>query len=555
MDHFALKQRFFQSLYPSDDHISGVHPLVDLVEKVRCDAVGIQHYAGAGVNLRQWLKETTSISKETPSGLDLLTHLLYQHWCDIKWPSRLPASWRESLSELPWPDVIRHIKAAKEQLDKPDELMKMMHQILDLLAKSNTPLPYLEQPKKADLSDDKADNMPDESPSKKSQPQKKQNQTTYPNQDDMGLDDVDNSAEISMNDQVPDHFLEKSKAGPSWYDQNGQRPPPQGVGRQSALPKAGWGHNHPPLAPIPYHVFTRAYDEVIKPTDLLTPQELRRLSQSLDDQLHYLKGRLTRYARMLQRWLMAERQIGWSYDHEEGDLSPPHLSRIVVNPIQHRAYRQPIKRPWQDTVVSLLVDNSGSMRGRPIRIAALSTNILAKTLEKCGIKVEILGFTTKAWKGGQSRLLWVQQETPPAPGRLNDIRHIIYKSADTSWKKARFNLGLMLFEGLLKENIDGEALQWAYRRLVHRPEERKLMIVISDGAPVDDATLAANGSAYLDHHLQTMVQTIEQEGLIDLLAIGIGHDVSRTYKRAITIHQPEQLGTTLFQGLIQLLYH
>lgn len=301
-----------------------------------------------------------------------------------------------------------------------------------------------------------------------------------------------------------------------------------------------------------YRAFTTAFDSVSDAADLCDPEELVRLRFQLDQQLARLHGVVSRLANRLQRRLMAKQQRSWEFDLEEGILDAARLARVVANPTLSLSYKRERDTDFRDTVVSLLIDNSGSMRGRPIAVAAMSADILARTLERCGVKVEILGFTTSQWKGGRSREEWLRLGKPDAPGRLNDLRHIIYKSADAPWRRARRNLGLMLKEGILKENIDGEALQWAHQRLLARPEQRRILMVISDGAPVDDSTLSVNPGNYLERHLREVIRTIETRSPVDLLAIGIGHDVTRYYRRAVTLMDAEDLGGTVLKQLAAL---
>jgi cobaltochelatase CobT len=302
-----------------------------------------------------------------------------------------------------------------------------------------------------------------------------------------------------------------------------------------------------------YRAYTRANDEEIDADVLCDPEELSRLRQQLDHQLQHLHAVVAKLANRLQRRLLAQQTRAWEFDLEEGMLDSARLSRIIVDPLLALTYKRERDTDFRDTVVTLLIDNSGSMRGRPITVAAMCGDILARTLERCSVKVEVLGFTTRAWKGGQSREQWVSAgKQPPNPGRLNDLRHIIYKAADTPWRRARKNLGLMLREGLLKENIDGEALQWAYRRLVNRPEHRRILMVISDGAPVDDSTLSVNSGNYLERHLRDVIREIESREQVELIAIGIGHDVTRYYRRAVTIVDAEELGGTMMRKLTEL---
>jgi cobaltochelatase CobT len=290
----------------------------------------------------------------------------------------------------------------------------------------------------------------------------------------------------------------------------------------------------------------------VKSEDLCEPEEMNRLRAQLDQQLAHMQGVVAKLANRLQRRLMAQQQRWWEFDLEEGILDAGRLSRVVIDPSHPLSYKVEKESNFRDTVVTLLIDNSGSMRGRPISVAAMSADIIARTLERCAVKVEVLGFTTRAWKGGQAREKWVAEGKTPNPGRLNDLRHIIYKSADAPWRRARKNLGLMLREGLLKENIDGEALLWAYNRLIGRPEQRRILMVISDGAPVDDATLSVNPGNYLERHLRDVIQFIENRSPIEVTAIGIGHDVTRYYRRAVTINDAEELGGVMMQRLTEL---
>jgi cobaltochelatase CobT len=314
-----------------------------------------------------------------------------------------------------------------------------------------------------------------------------------------------------------------------------------------------------PPAPLPvsdadpnYQVFTTNFDEEIGAEDLAEPVELERLRAYLDQQLDPLKGAVSRLANKLQRRLQAQQNRSWEFDLEEGILDAGRLARVVASPTTPLSFKREQDTEFRDTVVTLLLDNSGSMRGRPISIAAICADVMARTLERCSVKVEILGFTTKAWKGGQSRESWLADGRAPTPGRLNDLRHIIYKSADAPWRRTRNNLGLMMKEGLLKENIDGEALEWAHRRVANRPEQRKVLMVISDGAPVDDSTLSVNPANYLEKHLRDVIAMVEKRKAVELVAIGIGHDVTRYYERAVTITDVEQLAGAMTEQLASL---
>jgi cobaltochelatase CobT len=324
-------------------------------------------------------------------------------------------------------------------------------------------------------------------------------------------------------------------------------PPDMGDGDQPARPDPS-GDNRA----ITYKVFTTAHDEIVAAEELCDPEELTRLRAYLDQQLASVSNVVSRLANRLQRKLLAQQNRSWSFDLEEGLLDTARLTRVITDPTASLAFKEEEDTEFRDTVVTILIDNSGSMRGRPIMVAAVCADILARTLERCGVKTEILGFTTRAWKGGSSREDWLKAGKPAQPGRLNDLRHIIYKAADAPWRRARRNLGLMMREGLLKENIDGEALMWAHQRLIGRPEARRILLVISDGAPVDDSTLSVNSGHYLERHLREVIGEIEAKSPVQLIAIGIGHDVTRYYKNAVTIVDVEQLAGAMVEQLADL---
>ncbi|GAB5388049.1 MAG: cobaltochelatase subunit CobT [Alphaproteobacteria bacterium] len=349
---------------------------------------------------------------------------------------------------------------------------------------------------------------------------------------ELGEGDSDGDGELEESEDIPSGGEEA--AGP-WDDEMPWQPP-----RRNDLPETD------------YVAYTTAFDEVVDAEDLADEHELDRLREMLDRDLSNHAAMVSRLANKLQRKLLAQQRRAWQFDLEEGILDAARLSRIVTNPGQPLSYKQELDTEFRDTVVCLLIDNSGSMRGRPIATAAQCTDILARTLERCGVKTEILGFTTRRWKGGLSREKWLQEGKPRLPGRLTDIRHIIYKSADSPWRRSRRNLGLMLKEGILKDNIDGEALLWAYQRLLARPEQRRIIMVISDGAPLDDTTLSVNASSYLETHLNDVVEFIEKRGVVELLAVGIGHDVSRHYSRTVRIMDVADLGSTMTRELSDL---
>jgi len=324
--------------------------------------------------------------------------------------------------------------------------------------------------------------------------------------------------------------------------------PEMGDGAKPSRPDMGGAGAFEPA----YKIFTTAHDEVVPAEELCDADELTRLRAYLDQQLAAFSSVVSRLANKLQRRLLAQQNRAWTFDLEEGMLDVARLTRVIIDPTAPLSFKQEEDVEFRDTVVTLLIDNSGSMRGRPIMVAAVCADILARTLERCAVKVEVLGFTTRAWKGGTARDEWIKAGKPPAPGRLNDLRHIIYKSADAPWRRARKNLGLMMREGLLKENIDGEALMWAHQRLIGRSEARRILMVISDGAPVDDSTLSVNSGHYLERHLRQVIAEIETKSPVELIAVGIGHDVTRYYRRAVTIVDVEQLGGALVDQLADL---
>ncbi len=371
------------------------------------------------------------------------------------------------------------------------------------------------------------------------------------NPDSTGEDDNDEDAEATP-EQSRDEQQDSSQARISSDDMADQE-----QGEETELPEGDAPMEAPPPAPASeadpnYAVYTAEFDEETKAEDLAELAELERLRAYLDQQLEPLKGAVGRLANKLQRRLQARQNRSWEFDLEEGTLDAGRLARVVANPTTPLSFKMERDTEFRDTVVTLLLDNSGSMRGRPISIAAICADVLARTLERCQVKVEILGFTTRAWKGGQAREKWLGEGRAAQPGRLNDLRHIVYKSADAPWRRVRPNLGLMMKEGLLKENIDGEALEWAHRRMIARPEARKILMVISDGAPVDDSTLSLNPANYLEKHLRDVIAMAERRKLVELLAIGIGHDVTRYYDRAVTITDVEQLAGAMTEQLAAL---
>ncbi len=382
---------------------------------------------------------------------------------------------------------------------------------------------------------------------------KDQEQTKEEDQNDPSLSDDDNEKENSKKDSESQKNEENFDMAESVIDSLDQNENNENI-KEKEIPQSPILNNNKQkiLKKEKYKIYTNEYDEVKDAKDLEKDEEIDRLRKSLDQQLTNLQNIVAKLANKLQRQLLAKQNRSWEFDLEEGILDSSKLSRIIVNPYQPLSYKNEKEMEFKDTIVTLLIDNSGSMRGRPISVAAICADILSRTLERCSVKVEILGFTTKNWKGGKSREKWNVNNKPSNPGRLNDTRHIIYKSADTPWRQSKKNLGLMLKEGLLKENIDGEALLWAFNRLLKRKEERKILMVISDGAPVDDSTLSVNSGDYLEKHLKQTVKWIEESSNIEILAVGIGHDVTRYYNKAIKIADVQELGDVMINQLTNL---
>ena len=389
-----------------------------------------------------------------------------------------------------------------------------------------------------DQDDDNSENQEQESPESGESPDSQDEESS----EGMQMDEAE-----EMADEAPDGAQEASEA------ETAELPDENDLGDADDASEPWQPKSQPAERKGPeYKPFTAKFDEIIDAPDLCDAEELDRLRAYLDKQLSHLGPVVARLANRLQRRLMAQQNRSWNFDLEEGILDPARLPRVIMDPMAALSFKQESDTNFRDTVVTLLLDNSGSMRGRPITVAATCADILARTLERCGVKVEILGFTTRAWKGGQSREHWLQNGKPANPGRLNDLRHIIYKAADAPWRRARKNLGLMMREGLLKENIDGEALDWAHKRLLGRSEQRKILMMISDGAPVDDSTLSVNPGNYLERHLRWVIEEIETRSPVELIAIGIGHDVTRYYRRAVTIVDAEELGGAMTEKLAEL---
>jgi cobaltochelatase CobT len=453
---------------------------------------------------------------------------------------------REKLTGLPPPDTAKGLvdvwrpfieeKGAKgfEQLEKVAENQAAFGRMMREMLKS------------LELSEDYSDGEEQEGDQEEEQP-------------DSGESDAEDSADQSEgDDEQSDETRAEGEDNESAESQEASETDEfdaDAEGEDMADTKEPWRPNTSVLDDperFGYKVFSKANDEEIEADDLSTPDELERLRAFLDKELRNLSGAVARLANRLQRKLLAQQNRAWDFDLEEGTLDPARLPRIIVDPLSALSFKRERDTNFKDTVVTLLLDNSGSMRGRPIMVAACCADILARTLERCGVKVEILGFTTRAWKGGQSREAWLAAGKPGNPGRLNDLRHIIYKTADAPWRRSKRSLALMMREGLLKENIDGEALAWAHNRMLGRPEQRRILMMISDGAPVDDSTLSVNSGCYLERHLRQVIEEIETKSPVELIAIGIGHDVTRYYRRAVTITDPSELAGAMTDKLVEL---
>jgi len=510
--------------------------LYDGLEQVRVEMLGGRDMAGLRANLEQLFR---SRSEGTEVGRDGNMAEIVELYMREKMlgyelaPAQVEQldAWRGWLGER----VDEIMPALHEQLDHQDLFARKVRELLaDLgLSEELVDLPEDTDPdedrdEEQSSSDDRADSTSGEQDTEASQ------------QDARSEADQESSGDSSEEDMSAEAMADENAEPGADSDQNDDAR----VNRPNDIPPGG---EH-----LAYRVFSNQYDEVVTVDELCGPSELTRLRAQLDATLARFEGMIGRIANRLQRKLMAQQQRSWLFDLDEGILDSARLARIVANPTLPLSYKLERETEFRDTVITLLIDNSGSMRGRPIAVAAMSADILARTLERCGVKVEILGFTTKAWKGGQSREAWLRADKPANPGRLNDLRHIVYKPADAPWRRAKRSLGLMLREGLLKENIDGEAILWAHQRLLARPEQRRILMVISDGAPVDDSTLSANPGNYLEKHLRDTIEFIETRSDVQLLAIGIGHDVTRYYRRAVTISDPEQLGGTVLNELSAL---
>ena len=534
-DAIALKLRH---------HDEGVHAariptrreareVYDALEDVRVEVIGSQHMAGVAANLRARLADQCEAE-----GYDRMTRK-----DQLPMATALGLLAREKLSGEPVPQAARRVldlwrDTIGEQADQALAEMAQAAADQDAYARAARKLLTALDLAEAEV---ETESEQDEEEGEGGETSPQQDQSGEGEAQAQDQDSMLGAQPESMQGDAAEDETEEGEEDGAAADGDDR---PGGPTQRREVPQVD--------DPSAYKAFTKNFDEVVEADDLCDADELARLRQQLDQQLSHLQGVVSKLANRLQRRLLAQQQRAWEFDLEEGLLDVARLARIVANPTHSLSYKREREADFRDTVVSLLIDNSGSMRGRPITVAAMCCDILARTLERCGVKVEILGFTTRAWKGGQSRERWVQEGKPRNPGRLNDLRHVVYKAADQPWRRARRNLGLMLREGLLKENIDGEALDWAYRRLLARTEHRRILMVISDGAPVDDSTLSVNPGNYLERHLRKVIAEIEGRELVELIAIGIGHDVTRYYHRAVTIVDAEELGGTMMKKLAEL---
>ncbi|PYE42012.1 cobaltochelatase CobT subunit [Rhizobium sp. PP-F2F-G20b] len=514
--------------------------IFDAVEQARCEAIGSMRMDGVADNISSMLDEKYAranfgaIDKQSDAPIEEAVALIVRERLTGRKPPESAGKvldlWRSFIEEKAGREMENLSGAVNDQ-------QAFARVVRNMLASMDVAEKYTDE----DAEPDDQETQTDED-----QP-RSQEQDESTSEEDAGSDAAPSEENESAEEQMDDGEMDGAEISDEEMSDDGEE--------DSETP----GEVKRPNSPfddfnekVDYSVFTEEFDETTTSEELCDEAELDRLRAFLDKQLSHLQGAVGRLANRLQRRLMAQQNRSWEFDLEEGYLDPARLTRLIIDPMQPLSFKREKDTNFRDTVVTLLIDNSGSMRGRPITVAATCADILARTLERCGVKVEILGFTTKAWKGGLAREKWLASGKPQAPGRLNDLRHIIYKSADAPWRRARRNLGLMMREGLLKENIDGEALIWAHNRLLARPEQRRILMMISDGAPVDDSTLSVNPGNYLERHLRAVIEQIETRSPVELLAIGIGHDVTRYYRRAVTIVDADELAGAMTEQLASL---
>ena len=525
-DSKALKKKFsnkeiYQKNLPNN---SSCRMLYDISEKIRFELLGVKILKGVAKNLKENYSQKLSLkrkdqlkTKEDVNVSEAFELYMLKNFFDIKLnplSNKILSFWEKEFNS----SLSEHINFLSKNIENQEKYNSKFSEILQKMEIFETDNEKNDEEKKEDEQDNNLENN-DQKQSKETQEKSKQNE------DQNGIDGNFDLDKYEIDEQLIDTESENQSS-------------------ENILQKTNTN-----IQDKEYKIFTNKFDEIVKAETLASPEEVNKLRKNLDQQLINFQDLVTKLANKLQRQLLAKQNRSWEFDLEEGVLDSSKLTRIIMDPYNSLSFKKEKDLDFKDTIVTLLIDNSGSMRGRPITIAAICADILSRTLERCSVKVEILGFTTKNWKGGKSREEWNKANKPKKCGRLNDLRHVIYKSADTHWRQAKKNLGLMLKEGLLKENIDGEAISWAFNRLNKRKEERKILMVISDGAPVDDSTLSINSGDYLEKHLKKIVQFIENKNDIEILAIGIGHDVSRYYKKAIKITDVQELGDVMIRQI------
>ncbi|HSF64841.1 MAG TPA: cobaltochelatase subunit CobT [Paracoccaceae bacterium] len=538
-DAFALRRRYHDEGVAARYAPTGnlAREIYDAMETARCEAVGARAMPGTAGNIDAKIaheadrKGYAQITQAADAPLSTAAGYLVRHLAT----GRPMPRGAQNVMDL-WRGFIE--EQAGGTLESVQDVLADQAAFARLARKVISDLGYGDQ-----LGDDP--DAPEDEAGDEAEEDQDQPDSAGEEQDD--ADDGDASPERSQEDQQDAQQAQVAQDDSADMEDAQETEMPDGEAPLEPPPPPPYSDADPN-----YKVYTTDFDEEIHAEDLAEPAELERLRAYLDQQLEPLKGAVSRLANKLQRRLQAQQNRSWEFDREEGILDVARLARVVANPTTPLSFKVEKDTEFRDTCVTLLLDNSGSMRGRPISIAAICADVLARTLERCQVKVEILGFTTRAWKGGQSRERWLAAGREQQPGRLNDLRHIIYKSADAPWRRTRPNLGLMMKEGLLKENIDGEALEWSHRRAVARPEARKILMVISDGAPVDDSTLSVNAASYLEKHLRDVIAMVEKRKAVELIAIGIGHDVTRYYQRAVTITDVEQLAGAMTEQLAAL---
>ena len=526
-DALACSKRFSSNEISIDTGSVKLNSLLTKLEDVRVEILGSKKYEGVSNNLNARFEDKCKAFASIEEKEDLLEPALESWLRQILLAEKLTKSQLEVLK--PWKNVLNDkgssfknelLESLEDQIQFAETSRKLLHALE--IDESNTD---------EDLDQESSDSEDSDSEE---------------NNSDTSEDDMEIDSDMSQEMDSPEMMEEDMEIGDidedAIVDEN-----------QEVISNNSWLERLvEQTLNFEYKVYSREYDEEILAEEMCSSEELQRLRRHLDQLMGPSKSTISKLAHRLQRFLLAQQNRSWEFNKEEGLLDASKLHKIVLDPITPLSYKVEKETDFRDTAVSILVDSSGSMRGRSMTVAAICADIISTTLERCNVKTEVLGFTTKQWKGGESRKSWVEDGKPENPGRLNDIRHIIFKSADTSWRRGQKNFGLMLREGLLKENVDGEALIWAHDRLARRQEQRKILMVISDGAPVDDSTLSTNPNNYLDLHLRQVIHSIETQSPINLIAIGIGHDVTRYYQKAVTIHRAEELGGVMLDQLTEL---